>query len=441
MKKLVLVLMCMIFVSVFVNASITLDKTTGTIEVDQGESATIQLTIKNDNSNYDFTNVNLAIEDINNFKDSGNNQIAISFSDNGFNLSINDSRTVTITVTAEEDQYLGELTGNIIITAGSETRREFALTVNTQADNIVDITLEDGDLDEDIYPGDSVSFSINVDNTAGYDLEDVQVTVWVVDLNDGKDKKITSKKVDIDSPDEDDFDFDIEIPYNVDEDDYDIKVEVTGEEKDDSDNSFELIKIFNNAVDVTKEEDEDVYFGDVSVPEETLTCGDSFTVNVNVINIGFDDLDDAYMKLTVEGTDISIKSEEFSLESDQYDDREQDIDFLVKLPSGLDKESYRINVLFYTEDDDVIGSVYKTINIKECNAEQDNTNEETDDETTDEETTDDEDNTVYLPTGWTTKFFSSENGKTIFWFMGNLALLVIIVYFVTVLVRKKSVKK
>ena len=49
MKKLILVLMCMIFVSVFVNASITLDKTTGTIEVDQGESATIELTITNNN--------------------------------------------------------------------------------------------------------------------------------------------------------------------------------------------------------------------------------------------------------------------------------------------------------------------------------------------------------------------------------------------------------
>jgi hypothetical protein len=162
---------------------------------------------------------------------------------------------------------------------------------------------------------------------------------------------------------------------------------------------------------------------------------------LKAINIGTDDLDNAYLKLSIEGTDVSIKSTEFDLDSDKYDDRNQNVDFLVKLPSTLDKETYRINILAYTEDDSVVGTIYKTININECNVVQDDTNDETDSETTDEETTDNEDTTVYLPTGWTTKFFSSENGKTIFWFMGNLALLVIIVYFVTVLVRKKSVKK
>jgi len=445
MKKLILVLICMLFVSAFVNAAITLDKTSSIIEVDQGKTASTTLTITNNNV-YDFSNVKLSIVDINSFMDSGDNQIAVSFSDNADNIGfvLLTSRTITISVSPEDDQYLGELTGEILITALKEGGNEttiFRLTVDTQAD-IVNIVLDDGDLDEEINPGDSATFSIDIENNAGYDLENIQITAWIVDIDDGDDIDLKSSKFDLDSSDNNEEDFDFDVPYNVDEESYDIKVRVKGEDADDSSNDFEVIKIFRGIVDVAKEEDEEIYLAEPSISVESLTCDSSFNVNLKAINIGTDDLDNVYLKLTIDGTNISIKSTEFDLDSDKYDDRQQNVDFLVKLPSKLDQKSYAIRILAYTEDDSVVGSVYKSINVNECSEVVDEVvDEETDEEPQEETTDDDEDNTVYLPTGWTTKFFSSETGKTIFWFMGNLALLVIIIYFIVALTRKKTVKK
>lgn len=444
-----LVLICMIFVSAFVSATVTLDKTSGTISVDQGETGTIALTITNNNA-YDFTNVKLNVVDINSFIDEGDNQIVISFSDSadttGFALNSNQSKTIIISATPEEEQYLGELTGEILVTArradGNNETVSFDLTVDTEAD-LVSITLDEGDLDDEVYSGDDVSFYIEVENNAGYDMEDVQVKVWIVDIEDNDDIDMESKKFDLDNTDSEEVDFDFTIPYNVDEDKFDIKVRVKGQDADNSDRDFEVVKTFRGIVDVAKEEDEEIYLEEPSLSVDSFTCGTSFSVSVNAINTGTDDLDDAYLKLTVEGTDISVKSQEFDLDSDKYDDREQDVDFLVKLPDKLDSDSYEIRIVAYTEDDSTVGTVYKTISVKTCDKTVEEEEEEVKDQTADNEGKDstDKDNTVYLPTGWTTKFFSSETGKTIFWFMGNLALLVIIIYFISVLARKKTIKK
>jgi hypothetical protein len=127
------------------------------------------------------------------------------------------------------------------------------------------------------------------------------------------------------------------------------------------------------------------------------------------------------------------------LESDDYDDRFENVEFRVTLPDNLDKSTYNMKILAYDEHNDLIGGYYKEIIVTPCASE--TFEQETVEEDNEEKTIPTESNnegTVFLPTGFTVAGLDKNTWSTIFWILGDVVLVIVAIYFVTLIFRKRN---
>ena len=443
--KIKFIALLMIFVAflaaenVLADAGFTYELDSTSVNLLQGATGQVALTINNTGnvSDEDFASITLShVSD--DFMDRVSHQIAITYDDPlTTNLANNDTEEYTIDLASDEDQYLGEYAGTFTITAvtegGQTLTQTFTLTVNSVSE-YVSLKIEDYDDIEELEPGDDFTVEIDVENElSGKDLENVEIKVWIMDIDDNDDLDAESSDFDIGSSDHESEKLDFTVPLNVDEDRFDMKVRVRGEDEDGND--FEVIQYFERVVEVVKDEDEKVDFHDFEISSTNLACGSTFSIDVDAINTGNDDLRDMYFRLKIEGTDINIKSEEFDLDSDKYDDREVNVDFYVTLPNDLDKESYNLEILAYNEDNDLVDGHYVPIEVVSCVG--DSAEDETD-EVFEEEEIQDVGGNIYLPTG-NSIFSSLDNDawKTSFWIIGDVVLVIVAIYFLVLIFRKR----
>jgi hypothetical protein len=357
----------------------------------------------------------------------------------GFNtgdISIGASYTINYTFSPNEDLVVfhNENMGYTLTFINGNGDTQSKDLVTKLGSNEFDISI-DIDPNDELEPGEDFTVEVTIDNTVGFDLEDVQVKVWIQDIDDTKDLKLESTKFSLGSGDDKTKSFDFEIPYNVDEDEYNILVRVEGEDEDDSSNDFRFYELFKNELTVDKDEDEDVVFLNFEASVNTLTCGTLFTVYSDIINVGSDDLDDMYVKLILEDLSLEYTSEEFDLDSKDSDDRETQLQFLVSLPSDLSENSYTLKFEAYTESADIFDIGYETLPVISCS---DDSEDDTEETTDDSENNTEDSGVVYYPTGFSiAEWFTTENAKLSFWVIGDLALLAIAVYFISLIFRKK----
>ncbi len=405
--------------------------------LDQSETGAVDVTLDN-TGGVDFTDISVTFDQAQ-FTDYAGNEILVEMTTlAGLLQGTND--TITISFTPDADQYLGDLRGTfeVLATDGNESvTKTFEITIETTSE-FVKITLDDDDLD-DLQPGEEFDSDVEIENEFSGDLEDVIVEIWIVNIDDNDDLDDESSKEDIDKSDEYDYKFTFETPINVDEDEFDVKIRVEGETEDGED--FEAFTVYKNIVEVTKDEDEEVKFDNLDMPTQTFTCGSVFSVSIDAINTGEDDLDDMYLKLELEGLDYTIRSDEFDLDSGDYDDREQDEDFLVTLPNGLTETSYTLKILAYNEDNDVIGGEYVDIQVDPCavsDSDDDTSDDDTGDGTADDNVDTESTNTVYLPTGFASATLDKDTWSTIFWILGDILLVIVAIYFVVLIFRRRK---
>ncbi|MCD4759280.1 hypothetical protein K8R33_00135 [archaeon] len=399
-----------------------------TINVDSGESNSVTFDIKN-TGNVDLSGLTISYLDTN-FQDSEENQILLTFDPTTFSLARGELRSISLTAEADQEIFIGSYSGQITV-SNSEVTETFNLEVKVGSE-FVTITLEDEDNLEDLPPGDDFTLVVNVKNeVSGKDLDNVNVRAWVINVDGEDDLKEDSREDDIPSGDDQDFDIDFVLPLNVDDGDFDIKVRVDGEDEDG--NKFEIFQTFRNILEIVKDEDEEVQFENLDLPVGQLTCGSIFTISIDAINTGDNNLRDMYFVFKIEGTEISIKSEEFDLDADDKKDREDDVDFLVTLPNDLTETSYNLKILAYNDDNELVGGEYTTIIVNPCSDVEDD--EELEEQELEEQS---DDNVQYLPTGFATgELFTTENLSLVFWGVGIIALVIVIIYFLTLLIRKK----
>ncbi len=425
--------------TVLADAGFTYELDSTSVDLLQGATGQVALTINNTGTipGDDFASITLShVSD--DFIDRASHQIEITYDEPlSTDLDIGAEGVYTIDMVSDEDQYLGEYAGTFTITAvtedGQTLTQTFELTINSE-NEFVSLEIEDYDDLEELEPNDDFTVEIDVKNElSGIDLENVEIKVWILDIDDNDDLDAESSDFDIGSSDHESEKIDFTIPINVDEDWFDMKVRVRGEDEDGTD--FEVIQYFERVVEVIKDEDERVDFEDFEMSSTNLACGSTFSVNVDAINTGEDDLDEMYFRLKIEGTDVNIKSEDFDLDSGDYDDREVNVDFYVTLPNDLDKESYNLEILAYNEDNDLVDGHYVPITVTPCVG--DNQDEDETEEVIEEETQDTQ-GTIYLPTG--DSIFSgldSDAWKTGFWILGDVVLVIVAIYFLVLIFRKR----
>lgn len=370
--------------------------------------------------------------------DSNGNTLASGF--NTGSLSVGQSYTINYNLSSTEDLTIfhGENMGyafTVVNGNGDTKTKDLATQFNSDA---FDISLE-FDPDDELEPGEEFTVEVTVENDADVDMEDVEIKIWVQDIDDNQDLEAETAKFSLGDDDDKTKKFDFQVPYNVDAGDYNILVKVEGEDEDNSSNDFKVYEMFRNSEGVTveKQEDEDVVFINFETSSSSLTCGDAFTAYVDLVNVGTDDLDDMYVKLAIEALNLEYTSETFDLDSSDEDDRVKELQFLVSLPLDLTETSYSVKFYAYNEDDEVFDVSYETLPVESCASSTSDTEENTADETTTDETTEDS-GVVYYPTGFSiADWFTTENAKLSFWIIGDVVLLLIAIYFISLLFKKR----
>ena len=405
--------------------------------LDQDETGTVVVTLDN-TGDVDFTDISVTFDQLQ-FTDYAGNEILVEMTTlAGLLQGTND--TITISFTPDADQYLGDLEGTfeVVATDGIDSvTKTFDINIETTSE-FIKITLDDDELD-DLQPGEEFNSDVEVDNRFSDDLKDVRVEIWIINIDDNDDLNEESSREDIDRSDDYKYKFTFDTPLNVDEDEFDVRIRVEGETDDGED--FEIFKVYENIVEVVKDENEEIQFDNLDMPSQTFSCGSIFSIDIDAINTGEDDLDDMYLKLEIEGLDYSLRSDEFDLDSGDYDDREQDEDFLVTLPTGLTETSYILKILAYNEDNDVIGGEYITLQVNPCavsDSDDDTSDDDTEAGTADDDVDTETTNTVYLPTGFASATLDKDTWTTIFWILGDILLVIIAIYFVVLIFRRRK---
>ena len=347
--------------SVVVNSQDAFTLSTANLDFEEvaGRSGNEDFTITNTGSttltSFTITLVSADAEDeAGKIEDEDDDEITFTFAGTPTTLAPGASATVSAQAEIDEDIDFGEdYSGTITVAATGvgSVSNTMATDVTVLADiceegkqgNSYDISIENPDSGDDYNPGDTVQIEVDIDNDDNEELE-TKVEVILYNLNEGKSEEtVKSDEFDLNDDDSETIELELDIPSDLDEDDtyylY-VKVYESGNENDNCD--YERV-----AIDIEREE-HDVLIESVDVsPTSGLTCGEGFTMTVEVENAGTEDEDNVYIELYDSDLDILVYSDEFDL--GDYNDNDNDYRFVYtfNVPTELDAGNYYVEAKVY----------------------------------------------------------------------------------------------
>ena len=297
--------------------------------------------------------------------------------------------------------------------------------------DVGDLDINQFDLNQDEFtPGETVEVDVEVENKDA-DLEDVIVKVWLTERNNVDEKeKEKSDKFDLDEDETWDDIFELELDNDLDDGIYEVHVRVYESGNEDQ-QCYEEVK----EIDVERP-DNKVIIEDILISPSSLMCDQTFTAQVDVRNVGSKDDDAVKVRIINTELGIDVMSDTFTLDKYGRSADDETVYLTGAIPSDADAREYTLTFTLYYDDLDESKNYVEKITVTDCNG--DTPNEEGEEDDVEQEVTPGTGNTVYLPTGFSiSDFFNNDGSKTLFWVLGNIALLIVIVYFVTLIFRKK----
>ncbi|NQU78457.1 hypothetical protein HQ545_01685 [Candidatus Woesearchaeota archaeon] len=208
-----------------------------------------------------------------------------------------------------------------------------------------------------VGPESKVEFSITVENNLDEDdMENVYVTIEIQSIDDDGDIEEESDERDIREGDDKKFDITIDVPLRLETDEsYDVTITAQGESSNGTD--YEDIETYEILIDKERHE---LRFIETSLSSETVNCGETSILRLEIINTGEED-EDAVLHVTSSALDID-ETREFELLEDYYED-ENEYKFSTTISTeGAKTRGYPIDVrVEYDEGDEVLE---KTINLQ-----------------------------------------------------------------------------
>lgn len=264
--------------------------------------------------------------------------------------------TLTITVPANEDAGNHSI-GSIKIISNEASK---SASVYLSPKSYLKITNVDvnGDTDGELTPEKDNEVEVDVTNEYGEDMEDVTVTVSLLDV-DGDDLEEEAEAFDLDKGDDDTASVKFDLANeDLDEDSYTLEITVEGEADDDSEHKTVETLIVN--VDREKHK---VVITEATLTPEAIECLEGATASVDVRNIGKSNEDDVEIK--VKNTALSLdESQKFELDKFSGSDNTYSASFEInteKASSG----KYPITVELY-RDGKKDDSTTLNLEVKEC---------------------------------------------------------------------------
>jgi len=313
--------------------------------------------------------------------------------------------------------------------------KDFDILDETDLCDVGRLEIREFDIDDNEYTqGDMVQIDVEIENNDNEDIDDVIVEVWITERgNDRKLESEKSSKTDINEDEYESFSFELEVDKDWDDGSYEVHVKAY-ESGNENQQCIEDIE----DIDVDRP-NQKVMIKDILVNPSTVSCGYIFNAEVDVQNVGSKDDDAVKVRMYNSELGIDVLSDTFSLE--KYDDRDDDNTVYLEatVPEGMANKEYALTFTLYYDDLGEQKNYVEKITVNGCLAsegdleETDSTNELTG---SSEES---ESGTVFLPTGWSVgNFFDNETAKTTFWIIGDIALIVIIIYFLSLFFRKRK---
>lgn len=305
--------------------------------------------------------------------DNDDDPIAINFTNVPTSLAPGQSASVSVNINVDEDIDSGEdYEGDITLTGvGAGTvSATIDLDVNIDAEicdegiqgSKIDISIDEPGSSEDFNPGETMSVEFEVTNNDDDDI-DIEGEVILWDSTDGEEvKSVTIEDTNIDDDDSEDITVEFDLPTDVDEEHvYYIYVKVNEEGDEDVECNYDRVEID------FKRDDDQAIIKDVTLsPSSGLECGDTYTLKVEVENIGNDDQENVYIEIIEPELDISESTEGFDLEDYNSDDNEYQSTFNLQLSKDLDAGKYYIEVKLYSESGTLFDSEMVTLDAEAC---------------------------------------------------------------------------
>ena len=176
---------------------------------------------------------------------------------------------------------------------------------------------------------------------------------------------------------------------------------------------------------------------EIGISPTTLSCEASFTAEMDVKNVGDKDDDAVRVRMYNSDLGIDVYSDTFDLES--FDERGDDetIFLTAQIPEGSDNKQYALTFTLYYYDLEEQKNYVETITVSGCEVVEDPVEENESEEDQQDENQENNQGWVFLPTGWAGLGLDEGTWTTIFWILGDIVLVIVAIYFLVLLFKKR----
>ncbi len=266
--------------------------------------------------------------------------------------------TLRLTVPANEDAGLHRV-GTIKISSDQVAEKLVPVSLNTKTFLKIDSVKVNGKASGDLVLDDINKIQVEVKNELTQDMEDVTVTVEILDV-DGDDLEEESDSFDISDNDNEKVTLEFDLRNEeVDEDEFEVKITAEGDAKDGS--SHKVVEARKVKV---KREKHKVVIDSTSLASETLECMPQTTLSVTVENIGKSDEDNVAIKVRNAALKIDLSKDNIVLEKFDDNDNTQREVFTLNVPDAS-AGTYPVTVELY-RDGNIVDTKEVTLTIKGC---------------------------------------------------------------------------
>ena len=316
-----------------------------TVPLDNNESPVFSITVTNDDDS------NLTYEWY--VYDANNVQVGVQKLDSEKNITVDHTSQYTFPNSTNPGTYI---VSAVVLGAPDHMFKPWSVTVKEATpDTLLEITGLDvnGKSNGKLTLSEVNEFEVEVSNKHTQDIEDVEVTVTILDVDgDDIDQDTEIKKVKKGGKELSDvLEFDL-TDEDLDEDEYTIKVEVEGEDKDS--NTHKHTKNFTVKVDREKD---DLTITKAELEDSQVFCSANpqTSLKVKVKNVGENDQDGA--RITVKNSELELNLQKDNIELDDYSGSDNDYETTFPLNlEGAKTGTYTLDVTVYSEDDDQMDS-------------------------------------------------------------------------------------
>jgi hypothetical protein len=226
------------------------------------------------------------------------------------------SVTIPSSAKAGESFNLGDLSVSTFDKTGKEIVKKQSLSLNLESFLSIEKIEIEGSTSGDLKIDGDNEIEVWVKNKFSKDLEDVLITVRVLDGSGDELAEEEAREFDLDSGDEDSEKVDIDISgEDLEDDSYTIEVTVEGEDKDGNDHT--VTKTIDVDLDIEKH---DLIVNSVVASQTSLSCSRQASLYVTVENKGKEDEKD--VEIRVSNPTLGVDASKKDLRIDKFSDKD-----------------------------------------------------------------------------------------------------------------------